>query len=150
MDRTDANLTAAIDHTAGEISRTDTKASLLLALDGVLVAAVATLGANVPAAALVLVAVGTVALVVAVVLGLLVVRPRLAAPNGVNDRSSFVHWATATEDDIAAGMTEDRRVARVRVLSAIALRKMTFLRWTTDATAVAVVALAAAALITAA
>jgi hypothetical protein len=147
--RTDTNLDRAIDHTAGEISRTDNKAGLLLALDGVLVAAAATLGQHLPTAALIAAGVGVVALVAAVVLGLLVVRPRLGTPNG-NDRSSFVYWATcATDDDVAASLAEDRRLTRVRVLSWIAMRKMRFLQHATVATLVAVVALAAAALIAA-
>jgi hypothetical protein len=147
--RTDTNLDRAIDHTAGEISRTDNKAGLLLALDGVLVAAAATLGQHLPTAALIAAGVGVVALVAAVVLGLLVVRPRLGTPNG-NDRSSFVYWATcATDDDLAASLAEDRRLTRVRVLSWIAMRKMRFLQHATVATLVAVVALAAAALIAA-
>jgi hypothetical protein len=148
-DRIDEALTRAIDHTAGEISRTDNKAGLLLALDGVLVAAVATLGSNLPIAALILAGLGVVALVAAVVLGLLVVRPRLGTPNG-NDRGSFVHWAACTDAEVVESLADDRRVTRVRVLSWIALRKMRFLQHATTATLIAVVSLAAAALITAA
>jgi Pycsar effector protein len=143
MNRTDTNLTDALTAVAGEISRTDTKASLLLALDGVLVAAVATLGSNLPAVGLALAAVGVVALVAATVLGILVVRPRL----GGHDRSSFPYWATCPVEEIEAGMAKDRRSLRIKVLSGIAMAKMRALQRAADCTLIAVVALAAAALI---
>ncbi|MFD3622580.1 Pycsar system effector family protein [Streptomyces sp. NPDC058676] len=149
-DRTDENLNRAIDHTASEIARTDSKAGLLLTLDGVLVAGLGLLGKDLPVAALVASGVGVVALVAAVVLGLMVVRPRFGSPNGVQDKGSFVYWADCTDDEVAASLAEDRRIARVRVLSGIARRKMRFLQRSSDASLVAVVALAAAALITAA
>lgn len=148
-DRLDANLSAALDHTVQEIGRTDTKAGVLLGLHSVLVAALALLGHQIPAPALVFAIVASLALVTAVVLALLVVRPRLGAPNGTNDRSSFVYWATATPEDISAAMTEDRRALRVSALSSIALRKMQVLRHSANATAVAVIALAVAAILTA-
>jgi hypothetical protein len=78
------------------------------------------------AAAIALVAVGLAGLVAAMLTGLHVVRPRLA-PRGVPSvRASFVYWVhpAVDVDDITASLTEDRRVARLRVLSTIALRKM--------------------------
>ncbi|GAA0707176.1 DUF5706 domain-containing protein [Streptomyces malaysiensis subsp. malaysiensis] len=149
MPRTETNVDRALSDTAAEIGRTDNKASLLLALDGVLVAAAAALGGDLPVAALASAGVGIVSLITAVTLGLLVVRPRFAAPGGTHDGSSFVYWATADDAAIAQAMTEDRRITRLRVLSAITLRKMRYLRWAVDATLAAVVALAAAAFIAA-
>ena len=146
MDRTDENLNRAIDHTASEISRTDSKAGLLLTLDGLLVAALSFLGTDVHGVALVLAVVGAVALVAGVVLALMVIRPRLKAPGGNHDRSSFVHYATADLDEITAGMAEDRRPGRVQVLSRIALRKMRVLQLAGDASLAAVIAIAAAVL----
>lgn len=146
MDRTETNLDAALAHTSSEISRTDTKAGLLLTLDGLLVAALSLLGSRVGGVALVLALVGALALVAAVVLALMVIRPRLAAPGGVNDRSSFAYWASATADEITAGMREDRRPTRVQVLSRIALRKMRVLQLAGDASLIAVIAIAAAIL----
>lgn len=149
-DLTETNISAALDHATQEIGRTDTKAGVLLGLHSVLVAALALLGHQIPAAALAFAIVASIALIVAVMLALLVVRPRLGAPNGVADRSSFVYWAKASPEEIAAGMAEDRRALRISALSAIALRKMRLLRQCTHTTAAAVVALALAAIITAA
>ena len=148
MNRTDVNLDSVIDHTVGEITRTDTKASLLLALDGILLAGVASLGSAIPTAALVASAVSVAATAAAILTGLMVVRPHLRVRGHEADRSSFVWLATATPEEITAAMTADRRVGRVQVLSRITLRKMRWLTFSTDATAVAVIALAAAALIT--
>ncbi|MFJ2203317.1 Pycsar system effector family protein [Streptomyces violaceusniger] len=148
--RAEANLERALSDTATEIGRTDNKASLLLALDGVLVAAVATLGTDLPAVALAAAGIGVTALIASVTLGLLVVRPRFNAPRVADDSSNFVYWAAADEASITTAMVEDHRMARVRVLSTITLRKMRFLRWAVDFTLLAVVALAAAALIAAA
>ncbi|MEU4502637.1 Pycsar system effector family protein [Streptomyces sp. NPDC024089] len=141
MDRTDSNLDSALTHTVSEISRTDTKAGLLLTLDGLLVAALSFLGTDIDGLALVF------ALVGAVVLALLVIRPRLAAPGQtVSDRAHFGFYATAEPAEIAEALTGDRRPARLQALSRIALRKMTQLRRSGDASLVAVIAIAAAIL----
>lgn len=142
MSQADANLVAAIDQTLSELGRTDSKAGVLLTLDGLLVAALGLLG-SVTGVTLALVAVSAVALVVSVVLALLAIRPRLGSP-GVQDRAGFAYWATATQDEIQAGMQEDRRLARVQVLSRVVLWKMTRLRLAGDASLIAVAALAAA------
>ncbi|WP_406501941.1 DUF5706 domain-containing protein [Streptomyces sp. NBC_01590] len=147
MDRTDANLDSALTHTVSEISRTDTKAGLLLTLDGLLVAALSFLGTDIDGLALVVALVGAVALVGGVVLALLVIRPRLAAPGQtVSDRAHFGFYATAEPAEIAEALAGDRRPARLQALSRIALRKMTQLRRSGDASLVAVIAIAAAIL----
>ncbi|MET9533525.1 Pycsar system effector family protein [Streptomyces sp. NPDC006649] len=146
-DRTDTNLDAALAHTVSEISRTDTKAGLLLTLDGLLVAALSFLGTHVHGLALVLAVLGAVALVGAVVLALLVIRPRLAAPGQtVSDRGHFGYYATADPAEIAETLSEDRRPVRLQALSRIALRKMLQLRRSGDASLLAVVTIAAAIL----
>ncbi|MGQ4517357.1 Pycsar system effector family protein [Streptomyces sp. DW26H14] len=143
--RAEKNLDDAIAHTAGEISRTDGKASFLMTLDGVLIAAVAALGKDIHGAALVAAVIGVVSLVAAAVLGLVVVHPRLRAPGGNHDRASFIYWASASPEDIISGMREDRRIARVQVLSRIALRKMRYLQCSGAASLCAVIAIAIAA-----
>ncbi|MFE7347561.1 Pycsar system effector family protein [Streptomyces griseus] len=147
MDRTDTNITDALAHTVSEISRTDTKAGLLLTLDGLLVAALSFLGTDVDGLALALAVVGAVALVGGVVLALLVIRPRLAAPGQtVSDRAHFGFYATAEPAEIAEALTGDRRPARLQALSRIALRKMAQLRRSGDASLIAVITIAAAIL----
>ena len=142
---TDRNLNAGLAHTVQEITRTDGKAGQLLALDGLLVAALSFLGSDARGASLALAIVGAVALVASVVLALLAVRPRLN-PAGGPDKASFVHWATASVEEIEAGLREDRQVSRLRVLSQIAMRKMRMLRLSGDAALAAVVTIAAAIL----
>lgn len=125
-----------------EIGRTDSKASLLLAFVGAVLAGLASLADNeLPVAARVLGGGAVAAFGVAVVLLLLVVRPGL----GGDDRASFLHWATlGDEAALAAALAEDRRVIRIGVLSGITRRKMRLLRRAVDGIFVALVLLAAA------
>ncbi|MDQ0408862.1 Pycsar system effector family protein [Streptomyces sp. NPDC000349] len=138
---TDKNLEAACTAVTGEISRTDTKASLLLAFNGAILAGLASVAdRGLPTATK---AAGTLAVLTlgaAAVLLLLVVRPRL----GGGDRASFPHWARLDESEILAGMHDDRRPARIRVLSTIAVRKFTHLRRAVDLTLTALLLLALA------
>ncbi|MFJ3699562.1 Pycsar system effector family protein [Streptomyces sp. NPDC090052] len=146
-DRTDQNLNAMIEHTAGEISRTDTKAGLLLTLDGLLVAALSFLGKDVHGATLAFAFLGAVTLVGSVILAITVIRPRLAAPGQVvSDRGHFGYFATASSEEISETLAEDRRPLRLQALSRIALRKMRYLQAAGDASVVAVLAIAAAIL----
>lgn len=147
MDRTDENLTAAVTQLGAELGRTDTKAGLLLTLDGLLVTALSLLGSDLHGPALVLAGVAAVALVGAVVLAVLTIRPRFGVGGGVNDRASFVYWATATPEAIRAGMADDRRLNQITTLSQIAMRKMRWLRLSGDASLLAI-ALIAGAIIT--
>ncbi|MFB7115453.1 Pycsar system effector family protein [Streptomyces sp. NPDC056190] len=71
---------------------------------------------------------------------LLVVRPRLRG----DDRASFPYWARLDEDEIRACMDGDTRDARIRVLSALAMRKFSHLRRTVDRTLAALALLALA------
>ncbi|WP_344535943.1 hypothetical protein [Streptomyces albiaxialis] len=99
MNRTDENFAAALAHTTSEISRTDQKASLLLALNGVVLAGLGTIGMDGSAASRAAAYVGGTALVVAVVLGLQVVRPRLGGRGIPADRGSFVQHAALDQPD---------------------------------------------------
>lgn len=145
MNRTDENLSTAYTHTTGEISRTDAKASGLLTLHGLLVAGLSLLDSPCTLS-VALAVIGGVALVVGVVGGVLVLRPRIPVGGG-SDRANFGYWATADSESIAAAMAEDRRIARIQALSCVALRKMKLLRIAADATLVAVAAIAAAILV---
>ncbi|MEU3550665.1 Pycsar system effector family protein [Streptomyces longwoodensis] len=141
----DKNLDAACATVAGEIGRTDGKASLLLAFDGALLAGLASVAdKNLPTATKAFGALAVLALGTAAALLLLVVRPRLRG----DDRASFPHWARLTDDEIRACMDGDNRVAHVRVLSALAVAKFTGLRHAVDLslTALVLLTLAAAAL----
>ena len=116
----DTNLDAACTTVAAEVARTDGKASLLLAFNGVVLAGLT--GAThtgLPAVTKVVGAAAVLTLPAAAVLLLLVVRPR---PQGT-DRASFPYWAGLDDGTIRASMRADARPARIRVLSGIALRK---------------------------
>ncbi|MER5617560.1 Pycsar system effector family protein [Streptomyces sp. NPDC002215] len=144
-ERTDINLDAAIAKADSDLARTDGKASALLTLDGLLVAALGLGGTGLHGLALVLAVVGAVALIAAVVLAVLVIRPRLGGTD-LNDRSSYVYYAEADPAAIADALAADRRPARLQALSRIALRKMRTLRLAGDVSLVAVIAIAAALL----
>lgn len=139
----DKNLDAACATLAGEVGRTDGKASLLLAFTGAVLAGLATLADHdLPALTRAAGALAAAALGAAAVLLLLVVRPRL----GGHDRASFPYWARLDADAITATMTGDTRPARIHVLSRIALRKYRTLRRAVDCILAALALLAMAAL----
>lgn len=128
-----------------EIGRTDSKASLLLAFVGAVLAGLASLADNdLPTVARVLGGGAVAAFGAAVVLLLLVVRPRL----GGGDRASFPYWATCTTGEVRASLLEEWRAERIGVLSRIAMRKMRLLQRAVDTVFVALVLLAAAAVAT--
>ncbi|MFE2015656.1 Pycsar system effector family protein [Streptomyces sp. NPDC059491] len=143
-DRTSANLTASLAHTAADLSRTDTKAGLLLTLDGLLVAALSLAGTDLTGLALALAAIGAVALIGGVVLALLVIRPRLTTDH--RDRTGYIYLAGADPAAVTEALAGDHRVAQLQALARIALAKMRLLRIAGDTTLVAVVAIAAAIL----
>lgn len=138
----DKNLDTACASVTHEISRTDGKASLLLAFNGAVLAGLASVAGNdLPPVAKVSGALAVLALGAAAVLLLLVVRPRL----GGDDKASFPYWARLDEDEIRACMDGDTRAARIRVLSALAVRKFIHLRRAVDLSLAALVLLALAA-----
>ncbi|WP_331719064.1 DUF5706 domain-containing protein (plasmid) [Streptomyces sp. NBC_00289] len=126
----DRNLDAACATVAGEIARTDGKASLLLAFNGAVLAGLASVAdADLPLLTRALGEAAVLALAAAAVLLLLVVRPRL----GGDDRASFPYWAGLYDDhEIVACMQGDSRAARIRVLSRIAVGKYRQLRRAVD------------------
>jgi hypothetical protein len=147
--RVDANLDKAVERTKHEIVHADSKATALLTVASILTAAITVIAPEAHGVALAAVLTGAGALVAATVLALLVLQPRLHPRGATPHRHSFVYWATATPEDIEASLREDQRLATVRVLSTIALRKMRLLRVGGICSVVAVVALVAAALIAA-
>ncbi|MFI1522807.1 Pycsar system effector family protein [Kitasatospora cineracea] len=149
-ERLDQNLDEALTHTAGDVSRTDQKAGVLLGLDGVLAAAVAILAQS-HGARLAVIAPAAALLLAATILAVLVVRPRheVRAP-GDPGRSSATYWSGLTPDQLRAALRPDRRLHRLGDLSTICNRKMALLRWASDTSIAALVALATAALISAA
>ncbi|BAC75227.1 integral membrane plasmid transfer protein [Streptomyces avermitilis] len=140
---TDKNLDAACAAVAGEIGRTDSKASLLLAFNGAVLAGLASVAdKDLPQPTKTFGALAVLTLGIAAALLLLVVRPRLRG----DDRASFPYWARLDEDEIRACMEGDRRASSVRVLSSLAVRKYRHLRRAVDLslTAMALLAVAAA------
>ncbi|MGI5532520.1 Pycsar system effector family protein [Streptomyces syringium] len=143
MTTTDTNLDNACASVTAEITRTDSKASLLLAFNGAVLAGLASAAdKDLPPATKVFGALAALALGTAAVLLLLVVCPRLSG----SDQASFPHWAQLDEDQIRACMEGDTRAARIRVLSIIAVTKFTRLRHSVHLSlaALALLALAAA------
>ncbi|MFC9282794.1 Pycsar system effector family protein [Streptomyces collinus] len=140
---TDKNLDAACATVAGEIGRTDGKASLLLAFNGVALAGLASLAdTSLPPVTKAAGTLAVLALGVAAVLLLLMVRPRI----GGHDHASFPYWARLDHEEIRTSLTTDTRPARIRALSTIALRKYRMLRRAVDCTLTALAFLAVAAL----
>jgi hypothetical protein len=119
----DKNLDAACAQVTSEIARTDSKASLLLAFVGAVLAGLASVAdKNLPLPAQLAGAAAVLALAAAAVLLLLVVRPNLGGKGRVV-REGFPRWAQLSEDDLLAAMREDTRAARARSLSIIAVAK---------------------------
>ncbi|MEU9983753.1 Pycsar system effector family protein [Streptomyces sp. NPDC050856] len=144
---TDKNLDTGCATVAGEIARTDSKSSLLLAFNGAVLAGLASAAdKDLPLLTKVFGATAVLALAAAAGLLLLVVRPRLRG----DDNASFPYWARLDEDEIRACMHGDTRAARIRVLSVLAVRKYQLLRRAVDLSlaALALLLLAAASALT--
>ncbi|KRV47470.1 integral membrane plasmid transfer protein [Wenjunlia vitaminophila] len=147
-DWTHANLADAKGDLKAEIARTDTKAGLLLAFTGTVLAGVLAAAATIDVVlpALVVAGVACGVLAGAAMVLLTAVRPHL----GGDDRASFPYWARLTTEQITAAMRDDRRADVVRVLSGIAVRKYCALQRAVDLIRLAVVLLALAVLVAAA
>ncbi|WP_019358006.1 Pycsar system effector family protein [Streptomyces sp. AA1529] len=130
-----------------EIARTDSKASLLLAFNGVALAGVWTLGAQpwVPVAARIVGAGALGVLLASVTLLLLVVRPRIS-PTAA--RVGFPHWATLSPEQLTAELAVDCTAAHTVALSRIVVAKMRGLQRAVNLTLATGGPLSAAALIT--
>ncbi|MCX4411526.1 DUF5706 domain-containing protein [Streptomyces sp. NBC_01764] len=139
----DKTLDASLATVAGEIARTDGKASLLLAFNGAALAGLASVvDRRLPIVTQACGAAAVLALAAAAVLLLLVVRPHLRG----DDRASFPYWARLDDTAIRACMQGDTRAARIRVLSRIAVSKFRQLRRAVDLSLAALVLLLLAVL----
>ncbi|MGW1037862.1 Pycsar system effector family protein [Streptomyces antibioticus] len=141
----DARLDAANATVLAEISRTDAKSGVLLTSFSLPLAALvaAVPGHALPPAAAVLVGAGTVGLVAAMLVVLLVVRPRLTGAA----RGSFLYWSLCTPEALVEDLKNPGdRATHVIQLSQIARRKYRGLRIAGDITGASLVTLAAALL----
>lgn len=141
----DARLAAANTTVLGEISRTDAKSGVLLTSFSLPLAALVAAvpgGHALPAPAALFVGTGTVGLVAAMLVVLLVVRPRL----GGAARGSFLHWSLCeTADEVLKDLEVPGNQAEHLIhLSKIARRKYRGLRIAVDLTGASLVALGAA------
>ncbi|MFF0386864.1 Pycsar system effector family protein [Streptomyces sp. NPDC004286] len=144
----DANLAAASAAAESAINRTDSKASLLLAFDGaVLAGLVSAADRRLPLAAQLAGGTAVLALATAAVLLLLVVRPNLGGRGRVV-REGFPRWAQLTEHELLAAMGEDHRLTLVRSLSALAVTKFRRLTRAVDVILTALALLLVAAVLT--
>lgn len=145
MTKIDARLDSATTTVLAEISRTDAKSGVLLTAFSLPLAALvaAVPGKPLPRLSGLFVGVGTVGLVAAMLVVLIVVRPRV----GGATRGSFFYWSRCTTDELLADLqAPSDHAAHVIHLSRIAKRKYQGLRLAGDITAAALVALAAALL----
>lgn len=141
-------LTAAHAEVRAEITRTDSKAGLLLAFVGAVVAgclsSVKDLTPTIPA--YVVGGAGFLVLLAAAWLLLQAVRPNIRSRSGDGARGGFVLWATLTPQQITAAETRDL-AADLIGLSRIAVAKFVLLRRAVDLVLAAGALLLVAALI---
>lgn len=143
---TDRNLDAACTTVSGEIARTDSKASLLLAFDGAVLAGLASVAdKDLPLFTQAVGGLAALALAAAAVLLLLVVRPCLTVPGRVA-AGTFPQWARMEETVLQELMAEDTRPARIKALSILAVRKYQRLARAVDVILTALILLAVAAI----
>jgi hypothetical protein len=138
---TRAALERAADDVEAKISRTDSKATSMLTAVGVPFAVLLALHpSHLPLFPQVLMISGWIGLLVALVLICLVLRPTLCVSKPVG----FVRWAQLNPLELGAHLAEEDTAESVVLLSRLALRKYTWLRWSIHVTVAAVVVLAAA------
>lgn len=129
--------------TRGEISRTDTKAALLVPFNGAALAGLYTTSANPqpPLLAQALGAIAGLALLASTAYALLVVRPRLDG----RDRASFPAYAREDEQGIARCVADENKAGKLATLSRIAHHKFRGLSRAINLTLIALPLLAIAA-----
>ncbi|MEU2585624.1 Pycsar system effector family protein [Streptomyces avermitilis] len=129
MSALETGLSAAHAEVKAEIARTDSKASLLLAFVGALLAGAWTVAKDVPLTTPTDVAGGAGMALLVTAAGLLLrsVRPNLGGGRG------FPLWATLAAEEISATLASDQ-AADIAGLSRIAVAKFTCLRRAVDLT----------------
>ncbi|MFE1357489.1 Pycsar system effector family protein [Streptomyces harbinensis] len=127
----DTALNGALSEVQSQIARTDSKASVLMAVVTGSLAAIGAAGSSVtlPLVGAIAAGTGAAAFVVAFALLLSVVRPRL----GGNDQASFTYWSRLAPDEVRESLAEDRRHHAIAVLSRIAVAKHKALQRAVDA-----------------
>ncbi|WPO76283.1 Pycsar system effector family protein [Streptomyces sp. KN37] len=142
------NLDDACHDLEAKLSRTDNKASLLLAFIGAVLAGLASVAdKELPLPAQIAGGAAGLALATAAVLLLLVVRPNLGGKGRVI-REGFPLWAQLSEEDLLRAMRQDTRLGRVKALSVISVTKFERVTYAVDfvLAALALLALAAVSL----
>ncbi|WP_405743207.1 DUF5706 domain-containing protein [Streptomyces sp. NBC_01525] len=132
---TDTALTAAHAEVKAEISRTDTKISLLLAFDGAILAGAWSVasGTHLSTAAQVIGAMGVAVLIGAAVVLLRAARPNLSGgPRNPRPVGGFPLWAQMTPGELTDFMETDGRARDIVALSGIAVAKYKHLRRSID------------------
>lgn len=147
----DAIVSAKVDTAAAtaitQQGRADTKAGTLLTLSSILVAGLSAMAPKLPTGAWVTAIAAAVAIVISATLAILAIAPNL----GGNAKGSYIRWATLDNDeDLLAELAEDNRVAHLRTMARITLRKMTLVRHSAITGLAGLVLTAVTALITAA
>ncbi|WP_327359864.1 Pycsar system effector family protein [Streptomyces sp. NBC_01304] len=124
---TQAQIDTAIATLRGELGRSDSKASLLLALTGASLAGLVSVaaGADLPAAAVATGSIGAAALLAATVILLLAVRPNLSGPG-------WPRWPETPDEQLRTQLAAGTQLAEAKVLSAIGARKFRRIRWAVD------------------
>ncbi|MGW0531543.1 Pycsar system effector family protein [Streptomyces sp. NPDC003032] len=137
---------AALADVRAEIARTDTKAGLLLAFIGAVLAGGWSIAKDVPlnVATAIVGATGVVLLIAAACLLLGSVRPNLGGPH----RVGFPLWATLTADEIETELADYRSTQYIAALSRTAVAKFTALTRAVDCVRIGGALLITAALIT--
>jgi hypothetical protein len=138
------DIDTALSGLRSELARCDSKASLLLALTGAVLAGVLSAAANtdLPTAAVVAGAVGVAGLFAATMLLLAVVRPRLGG-------CGWPTWHRLTIQELHARLADGQLVNEVRILSVSAVRKFTGIQRAVDCIRAGLVFLAVAGVLTA-
>ncbi|WP_030888265.1 Pycsar system effector family protein [Streptomyces sp. NRRL S-1868] len=128
----DKALDAACQDVEAKINRTDTKASLLLAFDGAVLAGLASVADKpLPLPAQIVGGAAILTLTGAAVLLLLVVRPNLGGRNREDHgrvREGFLYWRQLGEDALLDALRQDNRTIQIKTLSTIAADKFERLR----------------------
>ncbi|MFC7309329.1 Pycsar system effector family protein [Streptomyces monticola] len=128
-ERDQARIAATVASLQGDLARTETKASLLLALTGaalvVLVTTATAADVALPVAAAVAGWLGAFALLAATVVLLLAIRPHLGG-------SGWTSWPRLADDELRQRLSTGYQVEHLRFMAALAARKFQLIRVAVD------------------
>ncbi|MGW7256550.1 Pycsar system effector family protein [Streptomyces sp. NPDC054834] len=122
-----SDIDTAITLLRGEVARSDSKASLLLALNGAALAALVSLSAigHVPASVVAVGAIGAVTLLAATVALLLAVRPQLGG-------AGWPQWPNLTDEELHRELAAGQQLTLVKVLAVSVRTKYARIRLAVD------------------